>query len=321
MRIYIDDGSTNIKMMWKGEDGKALRHMSPNSFITGWSVAFGNSDAANYEMGERKFSFNSNSAKCIRTTEVEYQYSDVNVIAIHHALHTSGIEPQPVEIVVTLPLSEYYDADMQANRVNIDRKITSVTRAVARNKEEAFIITSVTVRPESMPAGFKDAQVLKPNQSLLIIDIGGTTTDVSQVLGQMNGIVQIEFLTNVGVSIVTSVVKAALAKANTEASDYIINEMIKNRHDREFIDGCINDASQVDNVIKEIQSGINQLSEQVMEVVRRFHGFTAVTVAGGGAMICGQNIKSSTNIRDERFNISHDPQYDVVQGLYDIDIG
>jgi hypothetical protein len=45
--------------------------------------------------------------------ETRYQYSDVNVVAIHHALMQSGIEPQPVDIVVTLPLGEYLDENDQ----------------------------------------------------------------------------------------------------------------------------------------------------------------------------------------------------------------
>ena len=31
MRIFIDDGSTNIKMLWE-HDGETRTHISPNSF-------------------------------------------------------------------------------------------------------------------------------------------------------------------------------------------------------------------------------------------------------------------------------------------------
>ncbi|GCR49460.1 plasmid partition protein [Escherichia coli] len=40
MRIFIDDGSTNIKMLWE-HDGETCTHISPNSFKRGWSATFG----------------------------------------------------------------------------------------------------------------------------------------------------------------------------------------------------------------------------------------------------------------------------------------
>ncbi|VDB02733.1 Plasmid segregation protein ParM [Klebsiella pneumoniae] len=64
--------------------------------------------SANYEI-DGKNSFDQLSPDAVRTTETRYQYSDVNVVAIHHALMQSGIEPQPVDVVVTLPLGEYTD--------------------------------------------------------------------------------------------------------------------------------------------------------------------------------------------------------------------
>ncbi|MGE9716583.1 plasmid segregation protein ParM domain-containing protein, partial [Escherichia coli] len=70
------------------------------------------------------------SPDAVRTTETRYQYSDVNVVAIHHALMQSGIAPQPVDIVVTLPLGEYLDENDQPNLANIERKKNNVRRTV-----------------------------------------------------------------------------------------------------------------------------------------------------------------------------------------------
>lgn len=53
---------------------------------------------------------------------IDWQYSPLNSIAVHHALLTSGLEPQDVEIVVvTLPLTEFYDEDAQY-RLDNERK-------------------------------------------------------------------------------------------------------------------------------------------------------------------------------------------------------
>lgn len=44
--------------------------------------------------------------------------------------------------------------------------------------------------PESIPAGFKALADMSPFESLLIVDLGGTTLDVAKVQGQLAGISQ-----------------------------------------------------------------------------------------------------------------------------------
>lgn len=61
-------------------------------------------------------------ADAVVTTETRYQYSDVNVVAIQHALQQTGLKAQPVDVIVTLPISEYLDANNQKNKQNIERK-------------------------------------------------------------------------------------------------------------------------------------------------------------------------------------------------------
>ncbi|MGS3108248.1 plasmid segregation protein ParM domain-containing protein, partial [Escherichia coli] len=86
-------------------------------------------------------------------------------------------------IVVTLPLTEFYDEDAQYRLDNIERKKKSLLRDVKLNKGVVFNITKVTVRPESIPAGISLCDELKPSHSVLIIDLGGTTLDISMVAG------------------------------------------------------------------------------------------------------------------------------------------
>lgn len=44
--------------------------------------------------------------------------------------------------------------------------------------------------PESIPAGYEVLQELDELDSLLIIDLGGTTLDISQVMGNYRGSVK-----------------------------------------------------------------------------------------------------------------------------------
>ncbi|HBB3038828.1 TPA: recombinase, partial [Escherichia coli] len=142
MKICIDDGSTNIKLAWT-ENGERRNAISPNSFKSEWSAPFGGMQPANYMLDGVRYGFDPVSDRFVQTTDTQYQYSDVNVIAIHHALVKSGITPQEVDVVVTLPLSEYFDTNAQPDMANINRKKANVMRPVEYQNGEAFTIRNV----------------------------------------------------------------------------------------------------------------------------------------------------------------------------------
>lgn len=94
MKIFCDDGSTNVKLAWF--EGKTLKSaVSVNSFRHNWKVeGLGSSRTYNYLLDGRKYTYDPVSEDAISTTHIEYQYSDTNVLAVHHALLNSGIEPR-----------------------------------------------------------------------------------------------------------------------------------------------------------------------------------------------------------------------------------
>ncbi|MDP1211734.1 plasmid segregation protein ParM, partial [Klebsiella pneumoniae] len=75
------------------------------------------------------------------TNNIDWQYCPLNSIAVHHALLTSGLVPQDVEIVVTLPLTEFDDEDAQYPLDHIERKKKSLLRDVKLKKGVVFNIT------------------------------------------------------------------------------------------------------------------------------------------------------------------------------------
>lgn len=173
MDIFCDDGSTAIKLAWF-DDNELKTKVSNNSFRRGWKIdGLGERGTFNYELDGQKFTYDEVSEQAIRTTHIEYQYTDVNVLAIHHALLNSGLEPQDISLTVTLPISEYYTKDCQRNELNIQRKIDNVKRKVNINKRKAFTVTNVSVMPESLPAVIK--QLSEDNvgefEKSLVIDI------------------------------------------------------------------------------------------------------------------------------------------------------
>lgn len=139
----------------------------------------------------------------------------------------------------------------------------------------------MTVRPESIPAGIGLCDSLVPAHSVLIVDLGGTTLDVSMVAGQMTAVSRVFGDSNLGVSLVTKEVRQALAKANTETSNYNVDQLIINRDDEDYLTDNINDPSAIDDVKKAISSSIERLRTRVLDVISDFKGYTHVMVIGG----------------------------------------
>lgn len=314
MKIYIDDGSTNIKLQWK--DDAIRQSISPNSFKREWAVAFAGQLAFNYMLNGEQYSFDPISPEAVVTTNVAWQYSDVNVIAVHHALLHCGIEPCEIDVVVSLPLSEYYDKNNQPNKVNIERKKANLLRPVELNGGKTFIIKHVDVMPESVPAGFEVVRNLNELDSLLIVDLGGTTLDISQVMGKMRGISRIYGDSTLGVSLITNAVKEALSVARTKGSSYLADDIIIHRNDASYLASRINDTSRIELVREAIENAQHRLVSRVIEAISRFEGYSHVMVIGGGAELIADDVKKHCGIREGRFYKTSSSQFDLVNGMY-----
>lgn len=317
MKFFVDDGSTNIKVCWE-EQGQARTAISPNSFKREWSVAFGNNEVYNYTLNGEHYSFDPISADALITTNVAWQYSDVNVVAVHHALLKTGVAPCEVDIVVTLPLAEFYNRDNQPCLENIRRKEASLMRPLHLNGGETFTVRSVQVMPESIPAGYRVVKEMDELDSLMIIDLGGTTLDISHVMARMRGISRIHGDSRLGVSLMTQDVRAALALAGTRSSSYLADEIIIHRDDAEFLRRRINDTTKLELVTSALEESRNRLVNRVIEVVSSFSGYSHVMVIGGGAEIIAGAVRKHCGVRDDRFFISNNSQFDLVNGMHEI---
>ena len=317
MKFFIDDGSTNIKMQWT-EGNEVKRLISPNSFKREWAVTFGSEPVFNYTFNGEQYSFDPISADALVTTNVAWQYSDVNVVAVHHALLKSGLEPQEVDIVVTLPLAEFYNRDNQPSEENIRRKQASLMRPVVLNGGQTFVIRSVDVMPESIPAGYNLVKEMDSLDSLLIIDLGGTTLDISHVMARMRGISRIYGNPELGVSLMTQDVRAALSMARTRSSSLLADEIIIHRHDDAFLSRRINDLSRLELVTSALNDSRQRLITRVLEPISSFNGYSHVMVIGGGAELIADAVRKHCGLREDRFFVSTTPQYDLVNGMHEI---
>jgi plasmid segregation protein ParM len=288
MKIAIDDGSTNVKVSWiEQETLKTI--ISPNSFRRDWKSAALRKDKQiyNYTIGTSKYTYDATSDKALSTTHIEYQYDDQNLLAVHHALLQTGLQPQPVSIIVTLPITEYYNADdCQKNEAKIEAKRKNLLREISLNKGELFKIDDVQVMPESLPAilstliGSGCSEFTKS----LVIDCGGTTLDMGVVVGEFDDVSGIYGNNEIGVSMVTDAARKALATADSDSSYLVANELIKRRHDLDFVRDVVNDEAQIPVILNKIDTKIQELGAQVAYEAKKFaKNPNRVYLVGGGA--------------------------------------
>lgn len=313
MKFAIDDGSTNVKISWI-ENGVVRSVTSPNSFRKDWKSAALLSDRKvfNYQVGETKYTYDATSDKALSTTHVAFQYDDLNLLSVHHALLQTGLKPGPVSILVTLPITEYYNADdCQKNEVNIARKKANLMREISLNKGELFTIVDVEVLPESLPAvltTLMDSGVNEFSKSL-VIDVGGTTLDMGVIVGEFDDVSAVYGNAEIGVSMVTNAARKALAAADSDASYLVANELIKQRGNRDFVEQVINDLSKVDWVLERIDNKIQELGSAVAYEAKVFaRNPNRIYLVGGGALLVESAIREAYPALGDKIIVVRDPQ-------------
>lgn len=315
INVSCDDGSTNVKLAWW--DGDVLKtHLSGNSFKEGWSPAvLGVKEVFNYTVDGKKYSHDLGSPAAMGTTHISYQYSTANLLAIHHALLTSGLSPQEISLTVTLPVTEFFDLDNQINEGNIELKKKNVLRAISLNKSDIFTIKEVSVMPESLPAALASivADKVTPLERSLIVDLGGTTLDCGIIQGAFESVTAIKGNAEIGTSRITRAVMDALAKASTPSSYYVADEIIKNYKDESYLRRLINDVEHIYNVQYLIQVESSSLADSVRSEIETFTGMQRIYLTGGGAEIIYPYIKQFF----PRHKVSKvdDPQFALVKAM------
>ncbi len=309
INIYCDDGSTNVKLAWF-ESNELMTYVSANSFRHGWKVADFGTGTFNYQVGKIKYTWDSVSRDAIPTTNVDYQYGDLNLLGVHHALLNSGLTPQPVSLTVTLPLSEYYDHDCQRHEENIQRKQENLMRSLMLNRGEVFTVAEVRVMPESLPAAFSRLAQLAPGagETTLIIDLGGTTLDAGVIVGQFEDISAVHGNPSVGVSQVTRAAQNALRTAESETSPLVADRVIRHRKDRDFLNRIINDSTRIDYVARTIEDAIESLGSRVVSELTAFRNVNRVFLVGGGASLIEGAVRKAWPLAPDRIEIISDPQ-------------
>ena len=176
--VVLEDGSSFIKVVTVDQcfsfPSRVIRKALPSSSLQGFSTV-------SYEIEEGvNFSVSEMGEDAITTDNRSYQTSLHNRVLIHHGLKLAGITDEAVNIVVTLPVGQFFNADSSLNTKLIEAKIANAKGTIKYlDGTQTVRINECSVLPEAVP-GFvyaKEELNLKGNL-FLFVDIGGTTTDL-----------------------------------------------------------------------------------------------------------------------------------------------
>lgn len=320
-KIFCDDGSTAVKLAWFDEAGKRHTIVSYNSFKEGWNTSgFGSERTFNYLVDGEKYAFDTHNPSAIITTNIEYQYGVENRLAVHHALLQTGLDPQEVELWVTLPVSEYFTLDMEEHTDNINKKIENLKKDVTFNKDDIFTIKKIHVIPESLPAALSslEADNVSDLETSLVVDLGGTTLDCGAISGRYKGVSKVSGEPGLGVTLVTTATMNSLKQAGSHTSYYIADQLVKNKDDTKLFETVVNDRSKIDAVKAVITNSIERLSERVIQHLNTYKGVNRIYLTGGGAPLIYPAIRKAFPLLKDKVKILPEAQLALVTSIAEI---
>ncbi|WP_368904636.1 plasmid segregation protein ParM domain-containing protein [Proteus mirabilis] len=325
MKIFCDDGSTSTKLAYF-QNNELVKVISDTSFNAGnWNFAYGK-NIFNYEINGKKYSFNDALSDTSETTNIDYQYSDENLAAVHHALLQTGLKPCEIDLFVTLPLCEFFDENRQKNNKNIERKKANLLREIKYHNGESFIdtfkIKNVNVSPESLTALYDvfDKHKVSDFETSLIIDLGGTTLDCGVVSGNFKQLVNVIAEPTLGTSFVTNRAKKIVKyETNLGLSYSTANNLVMSvfNDDYDLLNAITGeeDTIKTKKIISEIISALDELSIRVINKLKTLDEFQRIYLIGGGAYFIHEKIKSEFSQLGNKIFLVPDSQTALVESI------
>lgn len=310
--VANDNGYADHKLAWYDESGRILTGKVPALIQAGGqglASTQGERKGA-YEVGSTQYTCSSEVSNPMRIRNAEYPTSTANRVIFTHALARFGLLGMPVEAAVTLPFRDFYRDDGSIN--------AELRAACAANFAKSDVrvvgcdaqpdIRGVKVYAEALSAWFDWAidergeltpgyqEMCDINGKVLVVDIGGSTTDLASV--QM---VDGELLINHELS-GTEKVGVLDAKAT-------LDELVRSHLAKEGVKGATGHGSKlpdalVSNILKNgsasysgqrwdftlqrdqaCQVVAERVTSYIQSSVGNVHTYLVILVVGGGAIV------------------------------------
>lgn len=319
MIVYCDDGSTATKLAWFDESNSLQLKVIPNGFISGWKSNVLNSEKSyNYLLEGQKYAYSPNNSSIEVTTNIRYQYNGINALGIQQVLQESGLKPQCLDIVVTLPISEFYDTDGQENSKNIERKISNIKREVFLNSGDTFTFDNVYVYPESIPALVPElGNNIDIYEKSLILDLGGTTLDCGLIMGEFSDVIKVSGDHTIGTQSLIKEMSNVLIKADTHLNFNHIDILVRRILNNESIDKMVNNHELIGMINNQLNLSLKKLAQNcISHIEQNYTGFHRIYLTGGGAELIYTYIKKHWMQLNDKVIKLETPQLALVKALH-----
>ncbi len=119
----------------------------------------------------------------------------------------------------------------------------------------------------------------------------------------------------ISVLIVTQAALSALKMASSDTSALVADELIKQRHNDQFIHQIVNDESKIPLLLETIDSAITQLGECFVDELSQFKNVNRVYLVGGGASLIEPAIRKAWRLIDDKITLIESPQTALVEAI------
>lgn len=313
--VGVDDGYAQVKVF--GATGKvvvasAVRSGASLSALDGGSAGVFETEGVRYSAGEgvdgEETRFNG------------YHTSPLNRVAVHHGLHAIGLAGQEVQLMLGLPLRDYFQGTA-VNRELIAAKKASFAVPVDKRGANRVVVSRAQVMPQAISAlvdwGIHEDGSSRPEMqesekaAVAVVDIGGRTTDVAVVIGGNTIDHRRSGTANVGVLTVYEAVADALR------ARFGIDEEVPRLTCEEAVSGgTVRLFGKQHDVADLVRSSLEDVSGQIERCVKRYLGsgglLAAVLFVGGGAKVFGEVVKAFPH----NGHIVEEPEFANARGMF-----
>ncbi len=298
--VVIDEGSAQAKATFRHLDGHIVTKIVPSRIAEQAKVDLnGYAESAYFTEEGGEYTVDGDFDDIIRTNIPSYQTSEGNRALIHETLRQAGFGGESVKVAVTLPMNQFFSKvkGTPINQKLIARKKQNVLGGIRSASGQALAeIIDCKVYPEGIPALFDtirdDSGALKPGyeegMKILVVDIGGTTTDVSVVTP--NGTIEAYDSFNTGVLTV------AERFSELAAPEFGLKRVPRALAEASLKSGRLKNMDVTELVSRASRNVVKTILRELEAMVQTPALLDKVLIVGGGAALMGKELSDEMGV-------------------------
>ena len=318
--VVIDEGSAQAKATYRTIDGTIVTRIVPSRIAEQAKVDLnGYAESAYFTEEGGEYTVDGDFDDIIRTNIPSYQTSEGNRALIHETLRLAGFGGHSVRVAVTLPMNQFFSKVQGApiNQKLIAKKKRNVLGGIKSAAGHALAeIIDCKVYPEGIPALFDtirdDEGSLKPGyeegMKILVVDIGGTTTDVSVVTP--NGTIEAYDSFNTGV--------LAVAERFSElaAPEFGLKRIPRALAEASLKSGRLKNMDVSELVTRASRNVMKTILRELEAMVQTPALLDRILIVGGGAALMGNALAEEMGVSAL---IPENPDMAISRGIFKLE--